>query len=1294
LPLPGAIASFPFASPHQLFGDDPRAAAFNPAAGADRELPTFGASAFAAFPTGRGSGFGGGASFGASVPGSWGTFSAVADAAGAADSLRGFPVPAGGSALLGLSKRASDRLALGVTVGAVAADGDRTAYGAYGGVGAELALPFLGPFGSDAFFSLAGIGPDLSPWKSYGPYVGATPLVGLRTPVVDSGGFSASLSALAAFPSFADAVLAAGAAFGVGKNLTVDLGWTFRVKETAAYTDGGAGAYLSAPRMIPTVSILLDASSFLRFGSYGASPALTLRQAGGGVQIAEASTLFSKGERDRTGPETKLELSGPHAVSPAQLKELRIPVSITDDSLLASWSIVVYEESGAAAYTVGNSVPDPSSRSALARIFSKRAGVRAPDSIVIPLGTLPADGAYSVRAAATDIHGNAGRPASIGFSVDRVSPAASASVAGPSIFSPNGDGVRDTLSIEQDGSVETEWIGSLVSLSAPNGERVVRSFSWTQGAPRTFVWDGTGDDGNPVPDGEYLYRLSAEDEAGNRGGAELRGIAVSATPTPVALRTEGRALSPDGDGLFDTVSARLDVPVMSGLESWTIEIVGDDGRAFHSWTGSVDTLAVLPETVVFDGRNSRGEVIPDGSWRFRLQASYANGNRPQAIGDDFIVDTKPPAGRARTSASSFAIDRGGSVVFFHDLSPNASWRGILSDERGSVVRTFPLTGDPVGPIDWNGIDDAGAPVAEGTYQYLAEGRSATGIVGRTAPISVRVESGGVSAALIGDRKVFSPRGGRVLFIPRIDRKNRAVSYELIVRSESAGQRAVHVQSGASVPPTSFIWNGRDDAGALLEDGTYLAELVVRYESGFAAKTEPIRVALDGTPPSASVSVSDPIFSPNGDGRLDSVRFLISASPEREWVGEIVDEMGRAIRSFKWNGRPPAELAWDGLRQDKVRATDGRYRLRLSAVDEAGSEAAVDSPAVALDARIPSATVTSDKSAFSPNGDSFADSVRFRATPSIPDGIVSRSFAVVDSAGRIVRSAAPASFGGELVWDGATDAGAAAADGVYVARIEARYAKGDVLSAESAPVVLDTAAPAIDLKIGPFPFSPDQDGENDTLRIDLGASDRSGIASWSLSIVDPEGFPFTQFSGRDLPPEAILWDGADLDGNLVDAAQDYSYTLRVLDKLGNAASASGKIPVDVFVLRDGDRLKIRVSSITFSPNTASMTTSDAEATARNAQVLDRIAAVLAKFPAYRIRVEGHAVNLSGSEREERTELLPLSLDRARAVVEALAERGIDRERLDAVGLGGREPLVPHGDLQFRWRNRRVEFILVR
>ena len=58
------------------------------------------------------------------------------------------------------------------------------------------------------------------------------------------------------------------------------------------------------------------------------------------------------------------------------------------------------------------------------------------------------------------------------------------------------------------------------------------------------------------------------------------------------------------------------------------------------------------------------------------------------------------------------------------------------------------------------------------------------------------------------------------------------------------------------------------------------------------------------------------------------------------------------------------------------------------------------------------------------------------------------------------------------------------------------------------------------------------------------------------------------------------------------------------------------------------------------------------------------------------------------------LVPLSLSRANSVKDALVKRGIDAGRVSTVGLGASNPVVPNSDLQDRWKNRRVEFILIK
>ncbi len=73
---------------------------------------------------------------------------------------------------------------------------------------------------------------------------------------------------------------------------------------------------------------------------------------------------------------------------------------------------------------------------------------------------------------------------------------------------------------------------------------------------------------------------------------------------------------------------------------------------------------------------------------------------------------------------------------------------------------------------------------------------------------------------------------------------------------------------------------------------------------------------------------------------------------------------------------------------------------------------------------------------------------------------------------------------------------------------------------------------------------------------------------------------------------------------------------------------------------------------------------------------------------RVRVEGNA-----DDRGTRRHGFDLSLRRALAVVNFLVEQGVERERLEAVGLGDLRPLeAPHDEVT-RARNRRIDFSIV-
>ncbi|GHT99508.1 hypothetical protein FACS1894142_7160 [Spirochaetia bacterium] len=233
------------------------------------------------------------------------------------------------------------------------------------------------------------------------------------------------------------------------------------------------------------------------------------------------------------------------------------------------------------------------------------------------------------------------------------------------------------------------------------------------------------------------------------------------------------------------------------------------------------------------------------------------------------------------------------------------------------------------------------------------------------------------------------------------------------------------------------------------------------------------------------------------------------------------------------------------------------------------------------------------------------------------------------------------------------------------------------------------------------FSPDGDGENDEMYITLSAEDESGIWSWMIEIYEPNSMDnlFVRLSGSGEPPTDLVWDGrSNITGELVQSASDYVWQFTATDTVGNMSILQGVIPVDILVIREGDRLRVQVPSIVFGPNSGGFDGLTKDVIDNNTYILTRIAAVLNKFDSYQVSIEGHAnptaATAAARQRENTSELQPLSEKRAKTVLDYLVNLGVARSRLSSVGIGGARPVVSYEDHDNWWKNRRVEFILIK
>lgn len=238
------------------------------------------------------------------------------------------------------------------------------------------------------------------------------------------------------------------------------------------------------------------------------------------------------------------------------------------------------------------------------------------------------------------------------------------------------------------------------------------------------------------------------------------------------------------------------------------------------------------------------------------------------------------------------------------------------------------------------------------------------------------------------------------------------------------------------------------------------------------------------------------------------------------------------------------------------------------------------------------------------------------------------------------------------------------------------------------------------------FTPDGDGQNDTVEF------RQSIkfleekpAGWSLSIFDPQGNLFRSMKGEGDVPALIEWDGIGDKGDVVLSKNTYTARLsvRLSDRdrrrLGRqAVERSVEINSGMLlqVIVPGKEWKMVVNSINFVPNGAlSPDKLTREQMDWNNDTLDEIVRQINEHPgASVVVVEGYANNVSGTERENREELIPLSQMRADAIIEELVRRGVRRDLLQASGRGGADPIAAHSDRANWYKNRRVEFKIMK
>jgi flagellar hook assembly protein FlgD len=262
------------------------------------------------------------------------------------------------------------------------------------------------------------------------------------------------------------------------------------------------------------------------------------------------------------------------------------------------------------------------------------------------------------------------------------------------VFTPNGDGISDTVRISH---VLSE--NAFLDLRITKDGTLVRQMSvWAMRGRGSTTWDGRRDNGGWVGEGVFRVEVTPTDRAGNVGepGA-ARVLVLNSMKSPAVAPQLFYPV--DGDDLADTAtfSARLTRPA---TVSWLVK--GADGTIVRRGLDGVSADAGAVR-FAWDGTDDAGQPLPMGTYTGRIRVTRPAGS----YGHDVRVRLMPFV----LSPSAWKVTRGDEVKLYFTSAEPLKGRPVVTAKQPGL-KTVELRVVKLGPTTFKAAYDtrrAGEP---------------------------------------------------------------------------------------------------------------------------------------------------------------------------------------------------------------------------------------------------------------------------------------------------------------------------------------------------------------------------------------------------------------------------------------------------------------------------------------------------------------------------------------------------------------------------------------------------------
>ncbi|MBM9579358.1 OmpA family protein [Leptospira sp. 201903070] len=420
------------------------------------------------------------------------------------------------------------------------------------------------------------------------------------------------------------------------------------------------------------------------------------------------------------------------------------------------------------------------------------------------------------------------------------------------------------------------------------------------------------------------------------------------------IKTSSESFSPNWDGRNDTVEFRISKSALPRLFDWELVVknAGDDivktfradhrrkrGFSLLPFLQDENTLSPLeitiPESILWSGEDSKGFLLPDGEYKYRLRLVTENKENLLSEEKSILLDSHPPNSElgSKTRVLFLTGDRSSSRINISQKAIGESgdnFTGEFLNSEGKVVKSYSWKYKEVpSNLSWDGTDYSNKQLPSGIYSYrlTAFDKGKNESITLLNDLTIRNETSGVD--LYSDSKLYSYLPGSVKnsirFHTFISPKIKSDSYEIeIFQKNGNEEKNVYRLRDTGEPSPEWRWDLRNQAGDFISSGIYHYRLTIhsRYER-YQSFPSFFQITKDSF--ELSVSVSPKEFTPDNDGKNDVLKISLDAQgiPLQFWEITLYETppytgLKKKIKTWSGNGAPCQEIHWEGLDETGVR----------------------------------------------------------------------------------------------------------------------------------------------------------------------------------------------------------------------------------------------------------------------------------------------------------------------------------------------------------------------------------------